>query len=148
MLLKIKEFADFCDISVRTLHLYDRLKLLTPTQIDQSNGYRYYDSEQMKELNTIISFKRLGISLADIKDMKAEAYSKEIVISKLQKKKAENNTNIQILNYNNESIDSLLVTLEDQPEKATPEAEAIKLSRIYCLENEKLENEFSHILWL
>ncbi len=148
MLLKIKEFADFCNISVRTLHLYDRLNLLTPAQIDKSNGYRYYDSEQMKELNAIISFKKLGVSLADIKDMKAKAYSKEAVIGKLQSKKAENNTNIQILSYNNEAIDSLLTALEDKTEKATPEAEALNLSRIYCLENEKLENEFSHILWL
>jgi DNA-binding transcriptional MerR regulator len=148
MLLKIKEFADFSDISVRALHLYDRLGLLAPAQVDSSNGYRYYDSEQMKELNTIISFKKLGFSLADIKDLKADSYSKEAVIKKLQEKKAENDHRIQILAYNNENIYSMLSHLEAEPEKPGAKEEAYNLSRIYCLENDKLEHDFSDILWL
>lgn len=148
MLLKIKEFADFSDISVRALHLYDRLGLLTPAQIDSSNGYRYYESEQMKELNTIISFKKLGFSLADINDMKSDGYSKESVMKKLQEKKSENDRRIEILAYNNENIYNMLSHLKAEPEKPGEKEEAYNLSRIYCLENDKLEQEFSDILWL
>ncbi len=148
MLLKIKEFADFCEVSVRALHLYDRLNLLTPAEVNKSNGYRYYDSGQLKELNTIISFKKLGFSLADIKDMKAEGYSMDSVKRKLQEKKAENDRSIHILSYNNENIDSMLAHLKAEPEKETAEGEAVSISRIYCLENEKLEHDFSDILWL
>lgn len=148
MLLKIKEFADFCDISVRALHLYDRLSLLVPAKIDNSNGYRYYETGQMKELNTIISFKKLGFSLAEIKDMKAEGYSRETVIRKLEEKRAENDRNIQILSYNNENILSILTRLMAEPAMRSAEEEAFDLSRIYCLENEKLEKDFSDIIWL
>lgn len=148
MLLKIKEFADFCEISVRALHLYDRLNLLTPAQINEYNGYRYYDSGQIKELNTIISFKKLGFSLADIKEMKTDGYSRASVIRKLQEKKTENDRNIDILSYNNENINSMLTLLQARSEKESQEEEAIHISRIYCLENEKLEHDFSDILWL
>lgn len=148
MLLKIKEFADFCDISVRALHLYDRLCLLAPAQIDKSNGYRYYDSEQMKELNTIISFKKLGFSLADIKCLKAERYSKDAVIRKLLEKKSENDRSIEILVFNNENINNMLTHLEARTEKLGEKEEAYNLSRIYCLENIKLEHDFSDNLWL
>lgn len=148
MLLKIKEFADFCDISVRALHLYDRLSLLVPAKIDNSNGYRYYETGQMRELNTIISFKKLGFSLAEIKDMKAEGYSRETVIRKLEEKRAENDRNIQILSYNNENILSILTRLMAEPAMRSAEEEAFDLSRIYCLENEKLEKDFSDIIWL
>lgn len=35
-----------------------------------------------------------------------------------------------------------------QPEKLEQAKEALRLSKIMCLENEKLENEFFQILWL
>jgi hypothetical protein len=34
------------------------------------------------------------------------------------------------------------------PEKKDEQAEAVRISRIACLENDKLEHDFSQILWL
>jgi DNA-binding transcriptional MerR regulator len=39
--MQIKEFAEFTGVSVRTLHYYDEIGLLTPKK-DPQNGYRYY----------------------------------------------------------------------------------------------------------
>ena len=39
----IKEFAEFTGVSVRTLHYYDEIGLLTPAFVDETTGYRFYD---------------------------------------------------------------------------------------------------------
>ncbi len=43
--MQIKEFARFTGVSVRTLHYYDQIGLLTPAYINEPTGYRYYDEE-------------------------------------------------------------------------------------------------------
>ena len=41
MKLQIKEFAELTGVSVRTLHYYDEIDLLTPSCVDEQNGYRF-----------------------------------------------------------------------------------------------------------
>jgi DNA-binding transcriptional MerR regulator len=148
MLLKIKEFADFSNISVRALHLYDKLHLLTPAFIDTCNNYRYYDTDQVQELNTIISFKKIGFSLAEIKELKAVGYEKAEVTRKLEQKRLENEANIDILSYNNQNIIAMLKRLESEPLEQSPTEKAYQISKLCCLENEKLGFDFSRIFWL
>ncbi|MCM3160753.1 MerR family transcriptional regulator [Metabacillus litoralis] len=52
---------------MKTLRYYDQIGLLEPIQIDESNGYRYYSTEQFEQLNTIQYLKKLGFSLKEIK---------------------------------------------------------------------------------
>lgn len=149
MLMKIHEFAEFCGLSVRTLHLYDKMGLFYPEKTDDNNGYRYYGSEQMSELNTIISFRKVGISLKDIKDIKASNFSNEIIVQKLLRKRTDNLNLIEIVTYNNEIIDNILKQLSaSQANNNVPNTEAKDLSKIVRLENDKLEHDFSQILWL
>lgn len=149
MLLKIHEFANFSGISTRALHLYGKIGLFCPAKTDESNGYRYYDTDQMAELNTILSFKKLGLPLKDIKDIKLSGYAKDIIVHKLLEQKAENQRQIDIAACNNEIIDSIIkgISNYNRTDKNLKQ-EALQLSRIACLENEKLENFFSEILWL
>ena len=147
MLLKIKEFADFCSISVRALHLYDRLGLFHPMKTE-SNGYRYYDTEQMRELNTIISFKKVGFSLKEIKEMKDKNYTQGDVAEQLHKKLEENMKQIQILSYDNDNIEVMLQSLCCHKDYQDENKNAQLVSKIACLENEKLEHDFSQIIWL
>jgi|GEM_PF-4690335 len=86
MLLKIHDFAEFSGISTRALHLYDRIELFCPDKTDESNGYRYYDTDQMMELNTILSFKKLGLPLKDIKEIKLSGYAKDMIVLKLSER--------------------------------------------------------------
>ena len=148
MLLRIQEFAEFCGISVRALHLYDKIGLFIPNTIDRNNGYRYYDTEQMLELNTIISFKKVGFSLNEIKEMKRQKYIKEMVMSNLAEKKKDNLRQIEYISYNNQMIDDMLSALSKGRPKEDSEIDEKHLTKIICMENEKLENEFSQILWL
>jgi DNA-binding transcriptional MerR regulator len=149
MLLKIHDFAEFSGISIRALHLYDRIELFCPDKTDESNGYRYYDTDQMMELNTILSFKKLGLPLKDIKEIKLSGYAKDMIVLKLSERKTENQKLIDIASCNNQIIESILTGIKnDKTNKSDPKQEAYMLSRLVCLENEKLENFFSEILWL
>lgn len=66
--LKVKEVADLVGISVRTLHHYDEIGLLTPDKVTES-GYRIYSNENLETLQQILFFKELGFPLKKIKEI-------------------------------------------------------------------------------
>lgn len=68
-MLTIGEFSRACQVTIKTLHHYDKLHLIKPTYIDPQNGYRYYDSAQVPKLLLIQRLKRYGFSLAEIQMM-------------------------------------------------------------------------------
>jgi DNA-binding transcriptional MerR regulator len=66
--MKVKEVADLVGISVRTLHHYDEIGLLTPNETTES-GYRLYSNENLETLQQILFFKELGFPLKKIKEI-------------------------------------------------------------------------------
>lgn len=64
----VKEISDLTGISVRTLHYYDEIGLLKPT--DKSKvGYRLYDDKALETLQQILFFREFDIPLKEIKDV-------------------------------------------------------------------------------
>lgn len=66
MTMRVKEVADLVGISVRTLHHYDEIGLLTPDETTES-GYRLYSNENLETLQQILFFKELGFPLKKLK---------------------------------------------------------------------------------
>lgn len=66
--MKINEVAKLTGITVRTLHYYDEIGLLTPSEITEA-GYRIYNDEAMEKLQQILFFRELDFSLSDIKEI-------------------------------------------------------------------------------
>lgn len=66
--MKVKEVADLVGCSVRTLHHYDDIGLLTPQESTDA-GYRLYTDEDLAILQQILFFKELGFSLKQIKEI-------------------------------------------------------------------------------
>lgn len=64
-LLKISEMARLTGVTVRTLHYYDEVGLLKPSETN-SNGYREYNSECIDKLAQILFFRELDFSIKDI----------------------------------------------------------------------------------
>ena len=64
--MQIKEFAEFMGVSVRTLHYYDEIGLLTPAFVDQSTGYRFYDENSLLRMQEILFYRELDFSLKSI----------------------------------------------------------------------------------
>lgn len=67
-MLSIGEFSKICQVSVKTLHHYDKLGLLVPAQVDAETGYRYYEATQLDRMLLIARLKRYGFSLAEIRN--------------------------------------------------------------------------------
>ena len=62
----VKEISNITGISVRTLHYYDEISLLKPT--DKSDaGYRLYDDKALEQLQQILFFREFDIPLKEIK---------------------------------------------------------------------------------
>lgn len=68
MKMKVKEVATLVGISVRTLHHYDKIGLLTPEEISTS-GYRLYSDENLEMLQQILFFRELDFPLKKIKEI-------------------------------------------------------------------------------
>lgn len=66
-MLSIGEFSKISQVSVKTLHHYDKLGLLVPAQVDAETGYRYYEAAQLDRMLLIARLKRYGFSLAEIR---------------------------------------------------------------------------------
>jgi len=64
--MQIKEFAEFTGVSVRTLHYYDEIGLLTPAKVDTLTGYRYYDENSLLRMQEILFYRELDFSLKSI----------------------------------------------------------------------------------
>ncbi|MBP5220688.1 MAG: MerR family transcriptional regulator [Bacteroidaceae bacterium] len=67
--LKIGEFSQMMQITVKTLRFYELKGLLMPDEVDEWTGYRYYSISQMQKLRAIRDLQQLGFSLDEIKDL-------------------------------------------------------------------------------
>jgi len=64
---KVGELASLTGLTVRTLHHYDEIGVLKPSEYSNS-GHRLYVEEDIIRLQQILSLKQLGFSLEEIKD--------------------------------------------------------------------------------
>ncbi|HEY1151339.1 MAG TPA: MerR family transcriptional regulator [Pseudoduganella sp.] len=64
-MLKVGELASRSGLTVRTLHHYDSIGLLTPSARSDA-GYRLYNRNDIARLHQIQALRRFGMALADI----------------------------------------------------------------------------------
>ena len=62
--LTVGQLADLVGTTVRTLHHYDRIGLLVPSERTTS-GYRLYTEEDVVRLRNVVVYRRLGFSLEE-----------------------------------------------------------------------------------
>ena len=63
----VQQVSKLTGVSVRTLHHYDQIGLLKPTNVTEA-GYRLYDEEALKRLHTILFFRELEFPLKQIRE--------------------------------------------------------------------------------
>jgi len=66
--LTVKQLASLAGVSSRTLHYYDEIGLLLPTQV-AANGYRQYDHQAVLRLQQIRFYRELGLGLDRIRQI-------------------------------------------------------------------------------
>lgn len=98
---KVQEVAKIAGVSVRTLHHYDSIGLLKPSNIG-SNRYRYYNDEDLRLLQHILFFKEIGFSLKKIQEIVAEGFDPTYALT----------THIDLLRKKKERLESLISSAE------------------------------------
>lgn len=95
-MLTVHEVSRLTGVSIRTLHYYDKIGLLHPTQITKA-GYRLYDDTNVERLQHILLFRKLQFPLKDIKKIldsenfdRNQALDQQIMLLELQKEQLEN----------------------------------------------------------
>lgn len=98
---KVQEVAKIAGVSVRTLHHYDSIGLLKPSNIG-SNRYRYYNDEDLRLLQHILFLKEIGFSLKKIQEIVAEGFDSTYALT----------THIDLLRKKKERLESLIDNAE------------------------------------
>jgi DNA-binding transcriptional MerR regulator len=78
--LKVGDLAKQTGVSVRTLHYYDEIGLLSPSRRTEA-GYRLYDEADIIRLQQIVSLRQIGFSLEHIREcLEQEQFSPHQVV--------------------------------------------------------------------
>lgn len=87
----VKEVSKLTGVSIRTLHHYDAIGLLHPASVTEA-GYRLYDDEALRRLQTILLFRELRFPLGEIRKIldspgfdRREALREQIRLLELQR---------------------------------------------------------------
>lgn len=80
----VGEISVLTRVSVRTLHHYDQIGLLSPSERSETN-YRLYSSSDLVRLHSILTFKELGFSLAEIGNLLTANEQQQLEALHLQK---------------------------------------------------------------
>jgi DNA-binding transcriptional MerR regulator len=68
-LLKIGEFAQLGNVSIRALRFYHEAGLLEPCYVNPTTNYRSYETKQLRDLQDIRLYKAMRFSLAEIREL-------------------------------------------------------------------------------
>lgn len=99
----VKEISEITGISIRTLHYYDEIGLLLPTEKSEA-GYRYYDDKALEILQQILFFREFDIPLKEIKSVIKDSTLNKNQILKMQK---------NMLTAKKERIEKLIIHIDD-----------------------------------
>ena len=122
MKMQIKEFAEQIGVSVRTLHYYDEIGLLKPSEVDAQNGYRFYDEKSLERMQEILFFRELDFSLKTIAQLLSSPdYDKQQALTRQR----------QLLLAKKERLEQLIDTIDSMEKgegfmKPNNEYEALK----------------------
>ena len=69
--MKVSELAKLLSTTPDTVRYYSRLNLIKP--IKSENGYKYYSPKEVSRMKFILSARKLGFSVSDLKQIINEA---------------------------------------------------------------------------
>ena len=100
------DFASLCNTTRDTLYHYDEIGLLKPERVEP-NGYRLYSLTQFKEFTLIDLLRKIGMPLAEIRELIYNRTS-ESVREQLQQKRRQIDEWIDVLRWEQRTIDYYL----------------------------------------
>lgn len=132
--ITIGTMAKINGVSEQALRLYDKMKLLEPSEINAETGYRYYNIKQCAQLDMIQYMKALGMNLIQIKECFDEQDVRKFgKILQMQKQNIEKQ--MLEMHYAKQAIERSVENYrryEAAPDENTVILEYINERRIFC----------------
>ncbi len=116
--LSIKQLSTLAGVSVRTLHFYDQIGLLTPQRY-RENNYRFYTQESVLKLQQILFFREMEFSLDQIAGILNQPNFD--LIQALEEHRKALKSKAKRLNTLLETIDNTISNLKGQKDVAQTE---------------------------
>ncbi|MFC4553658.1 MerR family transcriptional regulator [Georgenia faecalis] len=85
--LTVGQVAERFDVTVRTLHHYDEIGVLSPTERSAA-GYRLYTDTDLTRLQHVVVYRRLGFPLEAIAELLDGGAQRDAVVEHLRRQKA------------------------------------------------------------
>lgn len=114
-MIKIGDFADLFDVSIKTIRFYESKGLLKPAYVDIYSGYRYYDEQNIIEMSKIVALKNLGLNLNEIRNLDEGIIQEKLKIYKNKLKEISKDIHIlQTLSKENGGVNNLKTFVNDE----------------------------------
>src|SRR5690625_2908229 len=125
--MKVKEVEDLVGISVRTIHHYDHIRLLTPETTTDS-GYRIYSDHNLETLQQILFFRELDFPLKKIK---------EVIYSPSFNREEALEMHRRMLLKKRSQLDKMIQTIEDRKSTRLNSSHVAISYAVFCLKKKK-----------
>lgn len=85
--LTVGQVAEEVGVSVRTLHHYDEIGLVVPSERSYA-GYRLYTGPDLQRLQHVVVYRRLGLGLTEIATLLRDEADTDTVVEHLRRQRA------------------------------------------------------------
>lgn len=108
----IGEICELTKVPCSALRYYDRAGVLKPAYIDNTNGYRYYDSEALQSVLVLRYYQILGFKLKEIPELLERENLFELR-EFFEKKIAEETNEIALLTMSRDSLQTWVDLIDE-----------------------------------
>jgi DNA-binding transcriptional MerR regulator len=81
-IFSVGEICERTGITRKTLFYYDRIGLLCPSERTERQNFKLYDSKKLVRLEQIVSYRRAGLSIREIRELLDDEQAKRLEILK------------------------------------------------------------------
>jgi Predicted transcriptional regulators len=82
------EFGAMPEYLVKALRVYEKKNIITPVEVDEETGYRYYSPGQLQQVEALLALQDMGFTLNEIALIMSGKCSKEEMGVLVEQKKA------------------------------------------------------------
>lgn len=79
-IFSVGEICERTGITRKTLFYYDRIGLLCPSERTDRQNFKLYDSKKLVRLEEIVSYRRAGLSIREIRELLDDGQDKRLEI--------------------------------------------------------------------
>jgi DNA-binding transcriptional MerR regulator len=107
--LTVGRLAELAGVTVRTLHHYDEVGLVRPSQ-RSATGYRVYSTADVERLRQVLVYRRLGFGLREVAELVADPSADAVAHLRRQR---------ELLVTQRENADALVAAIDKELEART-----------------------------